>query len=127
MSPSLAQAWTSSPDLTLPHSSPHFTSHPTALLKPVCAPAFPGIAQLVAISWTPCVRSCTLSPQLLVTLPYKGWGSARGTELTSCLCDLSGVDYNREWEEEPLAPGQSSAACREHRTISFLPTGPYWA
>lgn len=58
----------------------------------------------MAISWTLCVRSCALSPLLLVTLPYKGWGSARGTELTSCLCDLSGVDYNREWEEEPLAP-----------------------
>lgn len=127
LSPPLAQVWISNPDLSLPHRSPPFTPHPTALLRPVCAPALPGIAQLVAISWTPCARSCTLSPQLLVTLPYKGWGSARGTELTSCLCDLSGVDYNREWEEEPLAPRQSSAACREQRTICFLPTGPCWA
>jgi len=48
------------------------------------------------------------APRLPATLPYKGRGSARGTELTSCLCALSGVDYNREWEEEPLAPRQPS-------------------
>lgn len=29
LSPSLIQAWIFSPNLSLPHSSPHFTSHPT--------------------------------------------------------------------------------------------------
>lgn len=47
-------------------------------------------------------------PRLPATRPYKGRGSERGTELTSCLCAPAADDYNREWEEEPLAPRQPS-------------------
>lgn len=62
----------------------------------------------MATSWVPRAGSCTSSCRLPATLPYKGRSSACGTELTSCLCALSGVDYNRECEEEPLAPRQPS-------------------
>lgn len=81
------------------------------------------MSQPVAIPWPPRAGSCTPFPQLLTTLPYKGWGSMCGTKLTSCLCALSSVDYNREWEEEPLALCQPS---RRLPGIQDNPLSSHW-